>query len=182
MGLRANCRRHRERDQKRCVLHHDRPIRSLAAACRLLAPTGSVVSAPGTWRCDGHHADITQGHALAPPYARRHVLPVLIGGDLMSDASSGYDRQTSWRNDGGFRASPFDPEMQPDLFRGVLTRRFIAFLIDLVVLSIPIMLGVIFIALFGLLTLGFGWMLFWLVSPLSAIWAILYYGLSLGGL
>ena len=24
-------------------------------------------------------------------------------------------------------------------------------------------------------------MLFWLVSPLSAIWAILYYGLSLGG-
>ena len=99
----------------------------------------------------------------------------------MSDASRGYDRQTSWRNDGGFRANPFDPEVQPELFRGVLTRRFIAFLIDLVVLGIPILLGVIFIALFGLLTLGFGWLLFWLVSPLSAIWAILYYGLSLGG-
>ena len=42
-------------------------------------------------------------------------------------------------------------------------------------------LGVIFIALFGLFTLGFGWMLFCLVSPLTAIWAILYYGLSIGG-
>jgi uncharacterized RDD family membrane protein YckC len=30
-------------------------------------------------------------------------------------------------------------------------------------------------------TLGLGWMLFWLVSPLSVIWAVLYYGLSLGG-
>jgi len=99
----------------------------------------------------------------------------------MSDASRGYERQTSWRNDGGFRANPFDPAAQPELFRGVLTRRFIAFLIDLVVLGIPIVLGVIFIALFGLLTLGFGWMLFWLVSPLSVIWALLYYGLSLGG-
>ena len=99
----------------------------------------------------------------------------------MSDASSGYARQTTWRNDGGFRGNPFDPAAQPELFRGVLGRRFFAFLIDLVVLGIPIILGVIFIALFGLLTLGFGWMLFWLVSPLSAVWAILYYGLSLGG-
>ena len=99
----------------------------------------------------------------------------------MSDASSGYDRQDAWRNDGGFRANPFDPDAQPELFRGVLPRRFFAFLIDLVVLAIPILLGVIFIALFGLLTLGIGWMLFWLVSPLSAIWAILYYGLTLGG-
>jgi uncharacterized RDD family membrane protein YckC len=106
---------------------------------------------------------------------------VSLEGTRMSDASSGYARQNSWRNDGGFRSNPFDPAVQPELFRGVLTRRFFAFLIDLVILSIPIVLGVIFIALFGLLTLGLGWMLFWLVSPLSAIWAILYYGLSLGG-
>jgi uncharacterized RDD family membrane protein YckC len=99
----------------------------------------------------------------------------------MSDASRGYDRQTSWRNDGGFRGHEFDPVEQPELFRGVLGRRFFAFLIDLVILGVPVLLGVIFIALFGLLTLGLGWMLFWLVSPLSAIWAIVYYGLSLGG-
>jgi uncharacterized RDD family membrane protein YckC len=99
----------------------------------------------------------------------------------MSDGSSGYARQDAWRNDGGFRVNPFGPNARPELFRGVLARRFVAFLIDLVVLAIPIVLGVIFIALFGLLTLGLGWMLFWLVSPLSVVWAILYYGLSLGG-
>ena len=95
-------------------------------------------------------------------------------------SSSDASRGDIWRNDGGFRPA-FDPVVQPELFRGVLTRRFLAFLVDLVVLAIPIVLGVIFIALFGLVTLGLGWFLFWLVSPLSVIWAILYYGLSLGG-
>ena len=90
-------------------------------------------------------------------------------------------RQNTWRNDGGFGPQAFDPTAHPELSQGVLTRRFFAFLIDLVVLAIPIVFGVIFIALFGLLTLGFGWLLFVLVSPLSVIWAILYYGLSLGG-
>lgn len=93
--------------------------------------------------------------------------------------------------DGGFGTSTggfadvkphaFDPWMQPELFRGVLTRRFFAFLIDLVVLSIPVILGVIFIAVFGVVTLGLGWALFWLVSPASVIWAVVYYGASLGG-
>jgi uncharacterized RDD family membrane protein YckC len=35
--------------------------------------------------------------------------------------------------------------------------------------------------MFGLVTLGIGWTLFWLVSPLSVIWALVYYGASLGG-
>jgi uncharacterized RDD family membrane protein YckC len=34
---------------------------------------------------------------------------------------------------------------------------------------------------FGLITLGLGWALFWLAWPASVIWAILYYGASLGG-
>lgn len=96
----------------------------------------------------------------------------------MSQASS---TQNTWRNDGAFGPHAFDPTAHPELFQGVLTRRFFAFLIDLVVLAIPIVLGVIFIALFGLFTLGFGWLLFALVSPLAVIWAILYYGLSFGG-
>lgn len=95
----------------------------------------------------------------------------------MSRTSTGHD---TWRSDGGFRHA-IDPDVHPELFRGVLTRRFFAFLIDLLVLAIPIALGVIFIALFGVVTLGLGWLLFWLVSPLSVVWAILYYGLSLGG-
>jgi uncharacterized RDD family membrane protein YckC len=86
-----------------------------------------------------------------------------------------------WRNDGGVQPHAFDPDFQPELFRGVLTRRTFAFLIDLVVLSVPVILGYIFIAVFGLITLGLGWALFWLAWPASVVWAIVYYGSSLGG-
>src|SRR3954467_2871577 len=78
-------------------------------------------------------------------------------------------------------ADPYDPWLYPELFRGVLTRRVFAFLIDLVVLSIPVLLACIFIPLFGVVTLGLGWGLFWLVSPAAVIWAVVYYGASLGG-
>ena len=80
-----------------------------------------------------------------------------------------------------FRPHAFNPYDQPDLFRGVLTRRVVAFLIDLLVLAIPIVLAVLFITVFGLITLGVGWLLFWLVSPLSIVWALVYYGATLGG-
>jgi uncharacterized RDD family membrane protein YckC len=93
-----------------------------------------------------------------------------------SDNTSG-----AWRNDGGVPPHAFDPWLQPELFRGVLTRRVFAFLIDLVVLSVPVILAVLFIAVFGIVTLGLGWALFWLVSPASVIWAIVYYGSSIGG-
>ena len=83
--------------------------------------------------------------------------------------------------DGGVPPHAFDPGFEPELFRGVLTRRVFAFLIDLIVLSIPVVFGYVFIAVFGLLTLGLGWMLFWLAWPASVIWAIVYYGASLGG-
>jgi len=82
---------------------------------------------------------------------------------------------------GGVQPHAFDPLTQPELFRGVLTRRVFAFLIDLVVLSIPVILACVFIAVFGVVTLGLGWALFWLVSPASVIWALIYYGASLGG-
>jgi uncharacterized RDD family membrane protein YckC len=87
----------------------------------------------------------------------------------------------AWRNEGGPPPHAFDPYLQPELFRGVLTRRVFAFLIDLVVLSIPVILACVFIAVFGVVTLGLGWALFWLVSPASVIWALIYYGASLGG-
>ena len=34
---------------------------------------------------------------------------------------------------------------------------------------------------FGVVTLGFGWALYWLLSPASLVWAILYFGMTLGG-
>ncbi len=99
----------------------------------------------------------------------------------MSYSGSGDQGSGAWRNDGGVQAHAFDPLLQPELFRGVATRRFFAFLIDLVVLSIPVILGYVFIAVFGLITLGLGWALFWLAWPATVIWAIVYYGASLGG-
>ena len=88
----------------------------------------------------------------------------------------------AWRSGtANFQPHAFDPWLQPELFRGVLTRRVLAFLIDLVVISIPVILAIIFIAIFGVVTLGLGWVLFWLVSPASVIWALIYYGATLGG-
>jgi len=104
-------------------------------------------------------------------------------GLIMSAGGSGNSGGGGWRNNGAanFQPHAFDPLLQPELFRGVLTRRVFAFLIDLVVLSIPVILAVVLIAVFGLVTLGLGWALFWLVSPASVIWALVYYGASLGG-
>src|SRR5258705_6249606 len=102
------------------------------------------------------------------------------GGLIMSYSGSG-DTGGAWRSDGGVPPHAFDPWTQPELFRGVLTRRVFAFLIDLVVLSIPVILAYVFVAVFGLISLGLGWLLFWLVWPASVIWAIIYYGASLGG-
>jgi uncharacterized RDD family membrane protein YckC len=87
----------------------------------------------------------------------------------------------AWRSDGGVQPHAFDPVLQPELFRGVAIRRVFAFLIDLVVIAIPVILGYLFIAVFGLITLGLGWALFWLAWPASVVWAILYYGASIGG-
>jgi len=80
-----------------------------------------------------------------------------------------------------FQPHAFDPYLEPELFRGVLTRRVFAFIIDVIVLAVPVILAVVFIAIFGLVTLGLGWALFWLVSPASVIWALVYYGATLGG-
>ena len=102
----------------------------------------------------------------------------------MSDTGPRYGSQQgdTWRSNGTPpRRDAFDPYAQPDLFRGVLARRMIAFLVDVVVITIPIILAVLFIAVFGVVTFGLGWGLFWLISPATVIWPIVYYGMSLGG-
>ncbi len=80
-----------------------------------------------------------------------------------------------------YKPHAYDPAANPELFEGVLARRVIAFIIDLIILGIPIVLAWIFIFIFGLVTLGFGWALFWLVPPASVIWALVYFGVTLGG-
>jgi len=96
---------------------------------------------------------------------------------------SGSSNGGGWRSDGGPSVRPhaFDPYLQPELFRGVPTRRVIAFVIDLVVLSIPVVLACLFILVFGVITLGFGFLLFYVVWPATVVWALLYYGATIGG-
>ena len=68
----------------------------------------------------------------------------------------------------------------PELFEGVLARRCIAFVIDLIIIAIPVMFAALFIFIFGIVTLGLGWLLFWLLSPAAVIWALVYYGFTFG--
>jgi len=105
----------------------------------------------------------------------------------MSDGGTGYSGGTNsggtWRNGGpaNFQPHAFDPYLQPELFRGVLTRRVFAFLIDLIIISIPVILGYLFIIVFGIVTLGLGFLLWGLAWPATLIWVVVYYGATLGG-
>ena len=74
----------------------------------------------------------------------------------------------------------YDPAREPELFEGVLARRVVAFLIDLIIISVPLIFLAIFIFMFGLVTLGLGWFLFFLMSPIAVIWALVYYGMTFG--
>jgi uncharacterized RDD family membrane protein YckC len=74
----------------------------------------------------------------------------------------------------------FDPRTQPELFAGVLERRVMAFLIDVIVIAVPLALFAVFIVMFGFVTLGLGFFLFFVYGPISVVWALLYYGMTLG--
>jgi len=74
----------------------------------------------------------------------------------------------------------YDPIANPELFEGVLARRCIAFMVDVIIIGIPVLFAAAFIFIVGLVTLGLGWILYWLLSPAAVIWAICYYGLTFG--
>jgi uncharacterized RDD family membrane protein YckC len=74
----------------------------------------------------------------------------------------------------------YDPAVSPELFEGVLARRFMAFLIDVTIIAIPVIFAAVFIFILGIVTLGVGWALYWLLSPATVIWAVCYYGYTFG--
>jgi uncharacterized RDD family membrane protein YckC len=74
----------------------------------------------------------------------------------------------------------YDPHTNPELFEGVLSRRVVAFLIDFVILAVPVVFVAMFIFVLGIVTLGFGFLLYMLLWPAMIIWAIVYYGMTLG--
>jgi uncharacterized RDD family membrane protein YckC len=81
----------------------------------------------------------------------------------------------------GAKPHAYDPAANPELFEGVLGRRIMAFVIDVTIIAVPLVIAWICILIFGLITFGLGWALFWMFSPASIIWALFYYGLTLGG-
>lgn len=99
----------------------------------------------------------------------------------MADSGPGNDGGKGWGVTMDVKPHAYDPAAQPELFEGVLARRIVAFLIDVIIVAIPVALAFVFIAVFGIVTFGLGWLLFWLVSPLSVVWALFYYGMTLGG-
>jgi uncharacterized RDD family membrane protein YckC len=78
----------------------------------------------------------------------------------------------------------YDPVTNPELFEGVLARRLIAFVIDIILISIPVILAGLFIAAATIATLGLAGVIFALLSPLFwpliVIWALCYYGYTFG--
>ncbi len=66
----------------------------------------------------------------------------------------------------------YDPETNPELFDGVLARRLIAFLIDLIILAILLVVLALFFFAVGIVTLGFGFLLFGLMPAVSVVWAL----------
>jgi uncharacterized RDD family membrane protein YckC len=75
----------------------------------------------------------------------------------------------------------YDPVANPELFEGVLARRVVAFLIDFLILSIPVVFVSMFIFVVGIVTFGLGFLIYGLLWPGMVIWAICYYGATLGG-
>jgi uncharacterized RDD family membrane protein YckC len=69
---------------------------------------------------------------------------------------------------------------EPELFGDVPARRVLAFLIDMAVIAVPVFFATMFIFLFGLVTFGLGWVLFWLIGPATVIWGVFYYGMTMG--
>jgi uncharacterized RDD family membrane protein YckC len=72
----------------------------------------------------------------------------------------------------------YDPDTQPELFEGVLSKRIVAFLIDALIIFALMVPAALLVAILGIVTLGIGWLLF---APLFAIVALGYVALTLGG-
>jgi uncharacterized RDD family membrane protein YckC len=74
----------------------------------------------------------------------------------------------------------YDPAVSPELFEGVLARRLLAFVIDLIILAMPVLFLAMFIFVVGVVTFGLGFVFYALLTPAMVLWALIYYGTTLG--
>jgi uncharacterized RDD family membrane protein YckC len=70
-----------------------------------------------------------------------------------------------------------DPATAPELFEGVLTRRAIAFIIDMAIIGLVATLIAVVGIVLGFLTLGLGWLALPIIIPLAILG---YYAVTLG--
>jgi uncharacterized RDD family membrane protein YckC len=165
----------------RCKLHamrdkwYEKPMQ-VQELPTLLRPDTAVLGPPKPRR------ELTGGvgRVGAPPPC---VLPGAASFCAGDSEVFGSMRETEPRRIGiSFELKPhaYDPAIMPELFEGVLSRRILAFFIDVVVIAVPVMLAAIFVFVLGFVTFGLGWVLFWLLKPASVIWALFYYGLTCG--
>lgn len=75
-------------------------------------------------------------------------------------------------------AAAYDPQAEPDLFEGILSKRIVAFLIDAVLIVVLMIPAALIVLILGIVTLGLAWLLF---PILFAIVSLGYVGLTLGG-
>jgi uncharacterized RDD family membrane protein YckC len=72
----------------------------------------------------------------------------------------------------------FDPVAQPQLFEGVIGKRFIAFIGDAIIIALLTVLAWAVIAVLGIVTLGLAWLLFGLAFPAVGLG---YNAITIGG-
>lgn len=72
----------------------------------------------------------------------------------------------------------YDPQADPALFDGILSKRIVAFFIDAILIVALMIPAALLVLVLGFVTLGLGWLLF---PPLFAIVALAYIALTLGG-
>lgn len=63
-------------------------------------------------------------------------------------------------------------------FQGVRTRRVFAFVLDYIIIGLLLIPVALLVFILGLLTIGIGWLLFWILCPLTAL---LYIAITMGG-
>ncbi len=76
------------------------------------------------------------------------------------------------------RSFVYDPETQPELFDGILSKRIVAFIIDAILIVLLMVPAALMIFILGIITIGIAWLLY---PALFAIVALGYVALTLGG-
>ncbi len=73
----------------------------------------------------------------------------------------------------------YDPDTQPELFDGILSRRIVAFVIDAILIVALMIPAALIVFILGLLTFTIAWWV--LYPPLFAVVALGYVAFTLGG-